>query len=304
MTVGLFLDGYAHQHLDGQTESFATPWHAVFYAGFGASAFWLWRLAGRRATTQASLATLPPGYRGAAAGVALFAVGGAGDGAWHTAFGVERGIDALLSPMHLLLFAGLVLVLTAPLRAATSSLPGSWIVVASVTSTAALAGFFLNFVWGLGVAADTRVVYDAVSERGEVHVIAGVASMLVTTAVLFGGARFVIGRVRPGFGAFTVMFGVVATLVAAAFDEDAEGIIAALVAGVTLDICLRLFRTERAITTVAVSFAAATTALWSTYLLLLKGLDGIAWNAELVGGAVVLNALTALAIAVLGDLVR
>ena len=304
MTVGLFLDGYAHQHLDGQTESFATPWHAVFYAGFGISVFWLWRLAGRRAAAQARVAFLPPGYRGAAIGVALFAAGGAGDAAWHSAFGVERGVDALLSPTHLLLFAGLVLVLTAPLRAvraAPSSPPGPWIVVASATSAAALAGFFLNFVWGLGVASYTRVAYDAVSERGEVYVIAGIASMLVTTAVLFGAARCVIGRVRVPPGACTVMFGTVGLLVAAAFDEDAEGIVAALVAGVTLDICLRVFRTDRTITTMAASFAVASAALWLTYLLLLEGLDGIAWNAELVGGAVVLNALAALAVAVLGE---
>ena len=38
MTVGLFLDGYFHQNLDDDVESFLTPWHCVFYAGFVASA--------------------------------------------------------------------------------------------------------------------------------------------------------------------------------------------------------------------------------------------------------------------------
>jgi hypothetical protein len=298
MTVGLFLDGYFHQNLKGETESFATPWHAVFYAGFTASALWLWTMARRRAQGRSLVRSLPPGYEAAGVGVALFAVGGAGDAAWHTAFGVERGIDALLSPTHLLLFAGLVLLLTAPSRAAVAaptSRPGPWLVVASVTSATALTAFFLNFVWGLGIAAYTRVAYDKVTEGGEVQVIAGVASMLVTTGVLFGAARLVLSRVRLPRGAFTLLFGVVALLVSAAFDEDAEGIVAALLAGLTLDVVLwALPKWGR--NALAPSFAVASGVLWLAYLMQLIAFDGIAWRAELWVGAVVLNTLAAYAI--------
>lgn len=308
MTVGLFMDGYFHQHLDGTEESFVTPWHAVFYAGFGATALWLWRLAQRRAEDgRPLLRALPAGYEAAAVGLALFAVGGAGDGAWHTTFGVERGIDALLSPTHLVLFAGLVLLLTAPVRAARAapaSPPAPWVVVLSVTSAAALTAFFLNFVWGLGTAAYLRQGYDAVTEAGEDQVIAAVASMLVTTSVLLGAARLVLSRSRVPRGAFTVLFGAVALLVAVAFDEDAEGIVAAVCAGTTLDIALVALRDRFGRLAVPASFALAAGVLWSAYVALLAGLDGIAWHAELWFGAVVLNVIAALAVAAVPGLER
>lgn len=306
MTVGLFMDGYFHQHLEGPEESFLTPWHAVFYAGFAATALWLWRLARRRADGgRPLLHSLPPGYEAAALGLGLFAAGGAGDAAWHTALGVERGIDALLSPTHLVLFAGLVLLLTAPVRAvraAPASPPGPWVVVLSVTSATALTAFFLNFVWGLGTAAYLRQAYDSVTEVGEDQVIGAVASMLVTTAVLLGAARLVLSRGRVPRGAFTVLLGVVAVLVAVAFDEDAEGIAAAVLAGAALDVALAMLPRRLGRLAVSASFAVAAAVLWSAYLALVAGLDGIAWHAELWFGAVVLNVLAALAIAAVPDL--
>ena len=300
MTVGLFMDGYFHQHLDGTEESFLTPWHAVFYAGFGATALWLWRLARRRAENgRPLLRSLPAGYEAAAVGLLLFAIGGAGDAVWHTAFGVERGIDALLSPTHLILFAGLVLLLTAPVRAvraAPFSPPGPWVVVLSVTSATALTAFFLNFVWGLGTAAYLRRGYDSVTEVGEDQVIAAVASMLVTTAVLLGAARVALSRGRVPRGAFTVLFGTVALLVAVAFDEDAEGIVAAVAAGAVLDAALVVLPRRLGPWTLPVAFAASAGALWLAYVGLLSGLDGIAWHAELWLGAVVLNVIAAIAV--------
>ena len=303
MTVGLFMDGYFHENLEGESESFLTPWHAVFYAGFAASALWFARMSRGRSpdATDWTLRHLPPGYDGARIGIMLFALGGAGDAAWHTAYGVERGVDALLSPTHLVLSVGLVLILTAPLRAArvaTASLPGPWMVVGSVTSAAALVGFFLNFAWGLGIAAFARVPYDPITEAGETQVIAGIASMLVTTTILFGAARFVLFAGRTRAGAFTVLFGAVASLVSAAFDEDIEGVVAAVVAGIALDLFLRTFRgDDRHASGLAAPFGLASAVLWLVYLGLLRALDGIAWQAEIWMGGIVLNALAAVLVA-------
>lgn len=301
MTVGLFLDGYFHQNLDAGGESFLTPWHAVFYSGFAAMVLWLTRMARRRAgAADWRLSSLPAGYGAARIGLALFAVGGVGDAAWHNAFGVERGIDALLSPTHLLLFTGLVLLLTSPVRTALVAPPTGprpWMVAGSVISATALIGFFLNFAWGLGIAAQTRVAYNPVTDAGEIAVIAGVASTLVTTAVLFTAARalLVVGPAPPG--AITVLFGTVALLVSLAFDEDAEGVVAALLAGAVLDVLVRIGRTRSLPR--ATCFGAAAFTLWIAYLGLLRALDGIAWQSDIWLGAAVLNALIATAIALL-----
>lgn len=301
MTAGLFLDGYFHQNLDSEGESFLTPWHAVFYSGFAATLLWLVAMAHRRdRAVDWRLSTLPPGYGGARAGLILFAVGGLGDAAWHTSLGVERGIDALLSPTHLLLFTALLLLLTSPLRAqraAPSAPPKPWIVVGSLVTSTALVGFFLNFAWGLGTAALTRVVYDPITNAGETVVIAGVASTLVTTGVLFVAARVLVAIEYPPPGAITLLFGTVALLVSTAFDEDAEGVVAAFVAGVLLDVLIRFPR--RPDWPLATSFAAAATAMWASYFGLLIAIEGIDWQPEIWVGTVALNALTAAGIALI-----
>lgn len=304
MTVGLFLDGYFHQHLDTEGESFITPWHAVFYAGFTASALWLATMARRRSpgAVHWRLTALPPGYDGARLGLGLFALGGAGDALWHTAFGVERGIDALLSPTHLLLFAGLVLILTAPLRAARAvpqSPPGPWLLAGSLIAATALVGFFLNFVWGLGISASTRIAYDPITDAGEGAVIAGVASTLVTTAVLFAAARLLAASGKPPVGAMACLFGTVALLVSAAFDEDIEGVAAAVLAGLTLEVLTRLGAARRRSWPPHASFGVAAAVLWLTYFGLLVTRDGIAWSAEIWAGVIALNVLAAGALSLL-----
>lgn len=290
MTVGLFLDGYFHQNLETDGESFLTPWHGVFYTGFAAMVFWLTAMARRRGIPDWRLSTLPPGYRAAAAGTGLFALGGIGDALWHTAFGVEKGIDALLSPTHLLLFAGLLALLTSPIRARRSAPgipPRPWILVWSLVSATALVGFFLNFAWGLGISALTQVAYDPVTEVGETAVIAGVASTLVATAVLFVAAALLWDRDRPPIGATTALFGTVALLVSAAFDEDAEGVAAALVAGVVVD-ALRRRRLPAALV-----HAAGAAVLWTTYFGALLVTQGVEWQPEIWAGAIVLNSIAA-----------
>jgi len=118
LVIGLFVDGYAHTEIiDTETEDFLTPWHALFYSGFVFTTLVVARIAQRRADPTITWASLPTGYSIAAAGLIVFAIGGVGDGIWHTVFGVESGLDALLSPTHLLLFVGLVSILTAPARA-------------------------------------------------------------------------------------------------------------------------------------------------------------------------------------------
>lgn len=303
MTIGLFLDGYFHQNLDTDGESFLTPWHAVFYSGFMASALWLDRMGRRRGggvVFSWRLSTLPPGYRGAGVGLALFGLGGLADAVWHSAFGVERGIDALLSPTHLLLFSGLFLILTSPVRAAyarPAAPPGRWMVAVSVVTTTALVGFFVNFAWGLGISALARVAYDPVTGVGESSVIAGVASTLVTTAVLFSAARLLLAAGPVPTGALVVLFGTVALLVSAAFDEDAEGVAAAVVGGLVLELVLRVPRVargrERWQTPACFAVAAAT--LWLTYMGLLSVGDGVDWQAEIWSGTAALNALAAMA---------
>jgi hypothetical protein len=65
---------------------------------------------------------------------------------WHLAFGIEAGLDALVSPTHLLLLTGGTLLLTSPLRAAAATDRDRWPAVVSMAAATSLAGFFLSYV--------------------------------------------------------------------------------------------------------------------------------------------------------------
>jgi hypothetical protein len=126
---GAFVDGWAHTHGKVDT-TFFTPWHAAFYTGFlavaGALVGALVAQSARRGTWQQAL---PPGYNLALLGAAIFACGGVGDMLWHTFFGVEKDIEALFSPTHLMLGLGGWLMVGGPFHAAWQRLrppEGRW----------------------------------------------------------------------------------------------------------------------------------------------------------------------------------
>jgi len=120
---GPYLDGWAHRHVPA-LETFFTPWHAVLYSGFAACAVALLVTLARNLRCGYSWRkSLPAGYGLSLVGAAIFLVAGALDLLWHTLFGIERSVEALLSPTHLLLATGGVLLVSGPLRAAWRRLP-------------------------------------------------------------------------------------------------------------------------------------------------------------------------------------
>src|SRR5260370_41898454 len=71
-----------------------------------------------RARGVSFLEAIPAGYGLSLLGAGVFAVSGLADLAWHLLFGLERSVEALLSPTHIGLALGGGLVATGPLRAA------------------------------------------------------------------------------------------------------------------------------------------------------------------------------------------
>src|SRR5215216_709101 len=116
--IGFYVDGGAHQRglVD---DSFFTPWHALLYSGAIAVGLMLGFTQIRNMLKGYSLLhALPFGYFPALVGIGIFAVGGVFDLVWHTLFGFEVSMEALLSPSHLLLASGSFLFISAPFRAA------------------------------------------------------------------------------------------------------------------------------------------------------------------------------------------
>jgi hypothetical protein len=151
LVAGVFTDGWAHFNRPG-LETFFTPWHAILYSSLGVMSAWLaWVIWRGTAGDLRALDRLPRGYGLALVGAVVFAIGGLGDMLWHVAFGVEIAVDALVSPTHLTLGAGGLMILSTPMRSQgllSSSTDGKWTVPArvSLVLTLALTVFFLLYV--------------------------------------------------------------------------------------------------------------------------------------------------------------
>lgn len=302
MMIGVFLDGYAHANIIEQVESFFTPWHAVFYSGFLATAGWItWNVYRRVSEFNSVRDSVPPGYGYSVIGIAVFAVGGAGDAVWHTIFGIEAGIDALLSPTHLLLFVGILLILTTPFRTAAISdtahrLTGlnALSVSLSVGLTTALLAFFFFYLWAPAHPFWAEQRFDPATGDGELFVALGMAAILLSTLILLAPLTAVLARWRPPIGMTTIGWGAVSTLTAVAFDLNA-GLAASvgLGAGLAADGTMLWFgagpkRGIGSLLTLTITPLVA----WSVYFLLIAVNGDLAWPPEVWGGAIVFSVLT------------
>jgi hypothetical protein len=202
--VGLFLDGWAHNHVP-ELETFFTPWHAVFYAGYACMAL---TLAAFRLRMPKGL---PAGYREAAIGAVVFAFGGVGDMLWHEAFGIEKDIEALFSPTHLVLAVGTVLMLSAPylavLRAGESAATfvGRLPAILALTYAASAVMFLTQFDhW-----SDLRLVGDLPTRQtAELREALAMAGYIWHVAVLMAAAILLLRAMPPALGTLTILFAV------------------------------------------------------------------------------------------------
>ncbi len=199
---GLFVDGWAHTH-NKVDQSFFTPWHALLYSGWvaNASVLFVTGLVGR-SRGRSWRTALPPGYFLSLLGALGFGLGGLGDMAWHELFRIERGIEALLSPTHLLLAVSMGLLVSGPFRAAlrhraSNQLPA----LISLALTLSVVTFFTQAahpvaqLWGLGSLHNYR------------------DDDFAATALVLGGATFAAAALfalklsQPVAGAFALIFG-------------------------------------------------------------------------------------------------
>ncbi|HYS41250.1 MAG TPA: hypothetical protein VEO01_37020 [Pseudonocardiaceae bacterium] len=209
-TIGLFLDAWAHNNVP-KLETFFTPWHAVFYSGFVATAAWVvWTVRDRQA--------IPQGYGPAVLAVLGFAVAGVGDAAWHSVFGVEQSLNILFSPTHLGLVTAMLVIVTTPLRAAwadpdLSGAPGLRRLLPALLSMALATTLVLLFLqYANAFAHSSEDVVYGLSGADEGHSARLVASFAVTTAMLVVPLLTIARRWALPFGTATVLFAFVGAL--------------------------------------------------------------------------------------------
>lgn len=286
--IGLFVDGWAHN--TGRPEDFFTPWHALLYSGFvlGVGYFVLREVFGGR--------TAAPVDRLVSLGVGGFAAGAAGDGVWHTIFGVENDVEALLSPTHLLLMVSGLAIVSAPARAWRDQAPtgmASFLpAVVSVTLSLSIVAFFLQF-------ASTQRVFDEAVFHGGVDDelrITGVVSVLITNAIVLGAVAWT-SRTWPWTpaGTYTVVLGGTGLLLSVLDGfEQAPLLVPLALAGVVADVLVQRRASTRTI------LLAVPAVLWPVWFLAYDLHLGLGWEAEMWTGSVFLAVLCGFGIDLVG----
>jgi hypothetical protein len=306
VAVGLFLDGWAHLNLPG-LETFFSPWHAVFYLGFVVSAVVLARLVARHQRGRFDPARVPAGYGLGLVGMVLFVAGGVADGAWHTMLGVETGVAALLSPSHLLLLSGGLLMVTSPVRSAWSSpdlparsparslLPALW----ATALTTAVVLFFFQYLSAFVSRAPSMAEADG--PAGLLTTIVGVASVLVTNLIVVAPVLLLARRWRLPFGTVTLLAGVGAVGLTSLREFVLGALVPAMLAGgLATDLLIARLRPgpDRPGAFRAVA-ALAPLLLWGAWMAAYALAYGIAWPPELWAGVLGMASLGGLGLSVL-----
>ena len=301
---GLFSDGWAHHNVP-ELEGFFTPWHAGLYFGLllaGTWFGWLGRGGGRRWYRR-----VPAGYGWGVVGIGVFAAGGLADMAWHLAFGVEAGIDALVSPSHLVLLTGGLLILTSAVRSRWEAGDiASPVAMGALTLVTALVSFFLLYVSEFTAHAPT-IEFRALPEghpehtASELPATAGLGGFLITTALLVMPLVWTWQRGRAPRGLLTMLVALTSWLAAAVVDLDRAAVFGA--AGATMGALVGEFaldwlenrRLPRRLRVPALA-AAAIVPTWTAHMASLAVGVGLAWPVELLAGAVILSGLAAAAL--------
>jgi hypothetical protein len=293
MVSGLFLDGWAHNA--NKPESFFSPWHAVLYSGFIAAMVFT-GLEALRQRSRGEVTRMDPLM---AAGIGLFVAGGAGDMVWHEIFGIEVGVEALLSPTHLLLMGGGILMASTPFRMAwgdgpagdrerTASLRAFLPTIMSLTLVVGLVSFFVMYASAFRTSGLPS--FDPDSDG---LVVALISAVLITNVLLVGPMLLVLRRWSPPAGSFTLLFTLVGVAMVS-LDGFARWqlVIPAVIAGLAADGAARRLSPRGTASLVPA-------VLWGAWFVVVGQIGGVTWTPELWSGTIVLTVLTGIGLSYL-----
>jgi len=232
-------------------------------------------------------------------------------------FGIEVAVDALVGPSHLLLGAGVLLILTSPLRAqhvlsdGPGDASGGWTVTAmlSLTLSTTLVSFFLLYASPFPMPAST-VAFTPTPEgtpghvEAELPVVAGLGAYLITTAVLTVALLLMVRSDRPPSFVATLLVTPVAWLAVAVANFDgvaAAGALGATIGAMAADLGRMRLASVGANRpySLAVVAGGVATMVWVGQLAGLAVADALRWPVSLWFGVVVLAGLAAAAMGLL-----
>jgi hypothetical protein len=284
MVAGLYLDGWAHNV--EKPETFFSPWHFILYSGFAAAvAYFTFRGAILKKRSDPDKLTT--------AGLVLFIIGAVGDGLWHEIFGIEVDLEALLSPTHLALMIGGLMMLGIAYRSAErepTEERADVSLVVTITLGAAVVMFFTQYF----ITFRFEGLWSA-ARGDDIWQIHAVGSMFVTNAILLGMTFLLVRRWRTPRWTFALSFAALATANVALDGRQGEWwhVPAAFIGGAVTDVLARRLRPNLEVARPGRLFSVlGPLVIWSLWFLTLQvGGDGVHWAAELWTGTIILAVL-------------
>ena len=295
VTGGVFLDGWAHNNIP-ELETFFSPWHAVLYSGVLLMGVFLGISALLNMRNGASWRrSLPEGYGLSFIGFLVFAGGGVFDMVWHLIFGIEASVEALLSPSHLILAFGAVLMVSAPLRLWLKSGPlknESFTQQLPMMLSATYALSLVTFMTQFGSFAEVRVTGLLPSRMViQNHIeAAAIGGYLFQTALLMGMIFLLIRRgtlAQGGLLTLCILNGLGMTLM----KDELRLLPSMVIAGIFADSLLSSFPTKEHVGKFRFSAFLVPAVLYFTYFVTLILGGGIWWSVHMWTGAIVMSGI-------------
>jgi hypothetical protein len=248
---GLFADIWSHSHVP-RADTFFSPYHVFLYMGLLLQIAWMLSLIYRNFRQDPSrrwVECIPVGYGVGYVGMVLEGVGGPADFIWHQIFGLEQGLNAVLSPSHLIGVTAFCLVAAAPIMSMWYRIDQSEQRLASfapVFLPAALIALIIVFFAGGSNLFQSTLATRPHDPRPVVTSFLwtlGVGHMLVTTALLVGIVLSILRRWQVPFGTVTILFAVPAVGTGIIHDlHPAPPIAAGILAGFIGDLLVQWLR--------------------------------------------------------------
>lgn len=311
LSGGIFIDAWHHFH--ETIETFFEPGHAVLYAGLLASyvftgiAVFVFRRRG-----YATRSALPPGYELTVAGLFVTMIGGTLDMVKHQFWGFEGGFDALVSPSHLVIGAGMFLIMTGPIRSAFLRTPmprtlgGQMPMILAAASMMELLHWGTQFIFHSNAelmnapVTPTSMPHDVLTLLSIEYYKQGIGllSVLIQSAMLAGFALFVLRRISLAPGGLVALLLVGNVFIAGAQANYPGQFWDAFAASVAAGICGEL---------IAVGPQTVSELRWSTfafavpavYWIVLLGvlaltMGGLWWAPDIIAGSILYAGFTGL----------
>lgn len=305
---GILLDAWYHFHSD--VETFFEPAHGLLYAGLLASYF-VTGITAYRFHRQGFpwQRALPAGYETTVLGLIVFLIGGILDMIKHTLWGFEQGFNALLSPTHLLIGAGMFLIIAGPIRSAIVRARQPATLAAQLPMLFALASMMELLHWGtqyvfLSQAENMNAPLDPARFPHDTFTLLsllydkqglGLLAVMVQSLLLAGFACYAARRVALAPGALTVLFVVGNVFVALAHSNYAGQfeavILASVVAGAYGDALRAGPSTPQG--RWSLSAFGMPAIYWAVMLAVLAlTMGGIWWSPDVISGSIFIAGLT------------